>query len=183
MNNKYRFILLTISTIFALSMGFVVYAEHGEIHYTTSLPLPGDEGYEERIVEERELGDDNQQGGDTDNYFGNQPYDSNYWDNARGGGPGGVGTNPSGDTTLPNPIKSQTIPELLDTIVTYLIRIAVPIVTIMIIIGAFQMLFATGDPAKFKKGKDTILFAVIGFAIVLVAKGITAIIKLLLGVS
>lgn len=82
---------------------------------------------------------------------------------------------------LPNPLKTENITDLINQVTTYLIMIAAPIVTIMVIVGAFQILTAGGNPEKFKKGKQTIFYAVIGFSIVLIAKGITALIKQLLG--
>ena len=80
-------------------------------------------------------------------------------------------------TGLSNPLAADTIPELLENIVRFLRNIAAPIVAIMIIVGAFQILFAAGDPEKFKKGKDTILYTVIGYAIIWIGWGITSIIE------
>jgi len=82
---------------------------------------------------------------------------------------------------LPNPLAADTIPELLNKIVEFLRDIAAPIVAIMIIVGAFQILFAGGDPEKFKKGKNTILYTVIAYAIIWIGWGITEIIKDILG--
>jgi hypothetical protein len=79
--------------------------------------------------------------------------------------------------TLNNPVGSSTITELLHKITTGLVTIATPIVGIMVLVGAFQMLFAAGDPEKFKRGKKTILYTVIGYAIILLATGVTSIIK------
>jgi len=84
-------------------------------------------------------------------------------------------TNPlcTSGTGCPN-----TIGEVLNKIVDGLVRyIAPPIVAIMVVVGAFQMLFTGGDPEKFQKGKKTIVYAVVGYAIILVAKGITLIIQ------
>ena len=90
-----------------------------------------------------------------------------------------VGTNPP-SVTLPNPLGVTTIAALIKKIVAFLQVIAVPILAIMVIWGAFQMLFAAGDPENFKKGQKTIIYAVIGFAIILIANGIAAIVERLL---
>jgi len=82
-----------------------------------------------------------------------------------------------------NPLKTTSITALLDRVIGYLMVIASPIVAIMVIVGAFQILTAGGDPEKFKTGKKTILYAVIGFAIVLLARGLIAILHQLLGVQ
>ena len=81
--------------------------------------------------------------------------------------------------SLPNPLgTTSTIIELINKIISALRDyIAPPIVTIMILFGAFQMLFAQGDPEKFSTGKKTILYAVIGYFIILIASGISLVIK------
>jgi len=82
---------------------------------------------------------------------------------------------------LPNPLHVTNIADLINKIAGYLMAIAVPITTIMVIVGAFQMLTSGGNPEKFKTGQKTILYAAVGFAIVLISKGITAIVKEVLG--
>ena len=87
------------------------------------------------------------------------------------------GGSTGGTVKLPNPLGTTNIIDIVNSIADWLIKIAAPIVTIMVLIGAFQMLFAGGNPETFKKGQKTILFSVIGFVIVLLAKGIAAIVK------
>jgi len=62
-----------------------------------------------------------------------------------------------------------------------LIIIAIPVATIVIIYGAFQMLTASGDPEKFKKGEKTLLYAAIGFGVLILSVGIADLIKNILG--
>lgn len=90
---------------------------------------------------------------------------------------GGSGNN---GTDLPNPLGTTSAAAVLQKIITYLITISIPIVTIMVLIGAFQILFAGGDTEKFTTGRRTIIYAAVGFAIVLAGTGIIAIIKQLL---
>lgn len=78
---------------------------------------------------------------------------------------------------LPNPLQTTSIIDLLNTIIRSLTWVAAPIAVLMIIVGAFQMMSAGGDPEKFKTGRKTILYAAVGFAIFLMARlliGITA---------
>ncbi len=83
---------------------------------------------------------------------------------------------------LENPLKSQTIEQLLDKIIfTLTYVIAAPIAVLMIIVGAFQMLTAGGEPEKFSKGKKTILFAAVGFAILLAADLLISLVLEILG--
>lgn len=82
--------------------------------------------------------------------------------------------------TLPNPLGNRTITEILGGIGSSLLTISIPIVAILITWGGLQMLFAAGSAEKFAQGKKTVLYTVIGFAIVIVAQGIAAIIEDLL---
>ncbi len=84
--------------------------------------------------------------------------------------------------TLPNPLKTQSITALLDEIATFLLTISVAIAGIMVIIGAFQILTSAGDVTKVEKGKKTILYTVIGLAVMLLFKVIIALIAELVGV-
>lgn len=84
---------------------------------------------------------------------------------------------------ITNPLGSTTFAGLLDKITTWMIKISAPILVIVILYGAFLILTAVGNENKFKQGKQTILYAVIGIIIVLVAKGLVLIIKQFLGVK
>ena len=100
---------------------------------------------------------------------GSSPPGSSSPPPAGGGSGGGI--------RLENPLSSGTVQGLIDNIITQALVYVGIIVAIFIIVGAFQMLTAAGDPEKFKKGQKTIVYAVIGFAVALLAKGISAIIE------
>lgn len=88
-----------------------------------------------------------------------------------------------GSYELPNPLGAgnTTISQIINNVASYLsIYIAPPIVTIMIIFAAFQILTAGDNPDKVKTGKEIILWTVIGYAIILISWGITSIIQQLL---
>jgi len=94
--------------------------------------------------------------------------------------PGGL--NQPSPVTLPNPLRDiQTIEDLLERIVNYLMIIVIPLASIMIIWGAFQILFAGGNPEKVATGRRTVVYAAVGLAIILSASGIILVIKELLG--
>ncbi|MFH1192952.1 MAG: pilin [Candidatus Jorgensenbacteria bacterium] len=80
--------------------------------------------------------------------------------------------------TLPNPLgTTSTAQSLLERIVDWLMLAAAPVAGVMIIYGAFQMLFAGGDTEKFTNGKKTILYAVVGYGIILIGWGLVSIIE------
>ena len=55
------------------------------------------------------------------------------------------------------------------------------LVILAIIFGAYQILFAAGDPEAFKKGRMTIVYAIIGLALVLIADIIVDIVNEIVG--
>jgi hypothetical protein len=58
--------------------------------------------------------------------------------------------------------------------------IAIPLATIMILVGAFQFMTGGGDAEKISKARKTIMYAAIGFGIALIASGASSIIKSIL---
>ncbi len=95
-------------------------------------------------------------------------------------GPGGaVGQGPT--IRLPNPLPSDNIIEIINNILNYLIYISIPILALMILWGGFQILYARGAPANITKGRETIQWAVIGFVIILISKGVALIVLRILG--
>jgi hypothetical protein len=105
---------------------------------------------------------------------------------------GSTAGNPTGsggfEWRVPNPIGCDGAagePPILcvwKKIYTFIWNISFPIATIMILVGAWQILTAGGEPKGFESGKKTILYAVIGLAIVLVATSLPLLIKDILGI-
>ena len=88
------------------------------------------------------------------------------------------GNPPSGTTVrIINPLSCGDVQCVGQAIINGLFMLAIPIVSIMVLWGGFQILTAGGDPAKFTNGKKTLIYAVVGFAVVLVAQGVVFIIK------
>lgn len=81
---------------------------------------------------------------------------------------------------IENPLKVDSIDALVKAIVDWLITLGAPIAVGMIVYGAIQILFAGGKPENFENGKKTILYAVLGYGIIVVGWGIVAIIEKLL---
>jgi len=81
----------------------------------------------------------------------------------------------TGGTTLPNPLGSNNIMVIINNVLNYLIYISAPIFALMILIGGFQILTARDNPEKIKSGRSTIMYASIGFVIVLISKGVALI--------
>lgn len=105
---------------------------------------------------------------------------------ASGGNPGSSGgfpgsTGQGGSYTLPNPLGVTSIAQIIQNVAYYLsVYIAPPIVTIMILFAAFQILTAGDNPEKLNTAKQIILWTVVGYVIILISWGITSIIQQLL---
>jgi hypothetical protein len=86
-------------------------------------------------------------------------------------------------TTLQNPLGSNTsFTTVLNSIISFILTdIAIPLCTIMALVGAFQLMTSAGDPEKTSKGRKTLLYAVIGFGVAICAAGLSYLIKNLLG--
>lgn len=83
--------------------------------------------------------------------------------------------------SIKNPLHAGTIPDILNAVSGFLYALALAFVTVMVLLGGFQILTAAGRPAQIDKGKQTLLWAVIGTVVILIAGGIAGIIKDILG--
>lgn len=91
-----------------------------------------------------------------------------------GGNPPTVGVN--------NPLKSPDFVSLINSIIHYFTWFIAPsIVILMILYGAFRILTAAGDPEKFSEGRQAIVYAVVGYVLVLVAAGLVSVVKSAIG--
>lgn len=101
-----------------------------------------------------------------------------------GSGPTGIGSGPADGFNLVNPLGQGATPfTILERISTYLIYISTLILPVVVLYAAFQILTAADNPEKFESGKKTILYAVIGFAIILTARGLVFVVSEILGVQ
>ena len=83
--------------------------------------------------------------------------------------------------TFGPPFETKSFEELIDAIINFIFLVAIVIVPIMILIAAFYFLTSGGNSEKVNTAKKIILFTFIGLFIVLLGKGIVAIIKQVLG--
>jgi hypothetical protein len=85
--------------------------------------------------------------------------------------------------SLTNPLNTTDATVVLGYLNTFLIVIAAPICAIMVVWGGFQMMTAAGNPEKFSEGRQTLLYAAIGFVVVIFAGSVVPIIKSILNGS
>jgi len=87
-----------------------------------------------------------------------------------------------GDIPLLNPLGAATFAELVQKILEALFTLSIPIVSIMVMVGGYYILTAAGNEERLKTGRNTITYAVIGFAVILIANGVVSLIRQLTGV-
>jgi len=73
--------------------------------------------------------------------------------------------------------------EIIQKIVGVISWIIGSLLVLLIMIGGFTIMTATGNPEKIGKGKHIIVYAIIGFAIMVISKGILELIYLILGID
>ena len=89
----------------------------------------------------------------------------------------------SGDCSFDSATYDCPMCCLIDTIYTvtdWVFAGIVALVVIFVLIGAFNLLTAAGNPEKVKSGRDFIIFASVGMFVALLAKAIPAIVKAIL---
>lgn len=68
------------------------------------------------------------------------------------------------------------------TITNWIFVILIAIATLIVIWGAFLLITAGGAPERVSSGRNFILYAMIGFAVALLARAVPSIVRALLGV-
>jgi len=71
---------------------------------------------------------------------------------------------------LENPLKYDNVNDIINAIASLLATIAIPLSILIIIWGGIQIMTAGGSEERLKQGKKAIMWAVIGFAIVTLAR-------------
>ena len=84
------------------------------------------------------------------------------------------------EVVIENPIDTDTFQELINNIITFIWWIALALLPLMIVVAGFYFVTAAGDPAKVEKAKGIILYTVIGFIIILLARGFVELLRTIL---
>jgi len=82
-----------------------------------------------------------------------------------------------------NPLRYGTFDELVKAIISFIFKIAVVVTPLMVMIGAFFLLTAAGDPKKVGTGKTIISYALIGLFIILLARALIYMIEGVIGIK
>jgi len=77
---------------------------------------------------------------------------------------------------LENPLKYDKIEDVIGAIAGFVFQIALILAPLMLIIAGFLFVTSMGEPDKVRKAKDLALYTIIGLVIVLLARGLVALI-------
>lgn len=73
---------------------------------------------------------------------------------------------------IENPLKAKTFNELINNIINFIFTLALAIAPVMIIIAGLLFVTSAGSPGQIETAKKIILYTLIGFVIILMAKGL-----------
>lgn len=91
----------------------------------------------------------------------------------------------SAQITIQNPLGDQNMQlwELIDRIIDLIFTLSLLIVPIMILIAAFYFVTSMGDMEKVLKAKKMILWTLIGFIVIISAKGLIVLLQTVFSVN
>jgi len=84
---------------------------------------------------------------------------------------------------LQSPISAGSIYDVLQSILGWLFKLSIPLVAIIAVWAGFSFMTAAGEPEKIKKARGILLYAAIGFAVILVSNGVVYLVGDILGVK
>ncbi len=93
-----------------------------------------------------------------------------------GGTPGGGGM-----LTLENPLGYDNFQDILGAVSKFLFQIGLALAPVMLIIAGFMFVTAAGSPERVTSAKKMALYTLIGLAIILLASGLIAVLKSVIG--
>lgn len=84
---------------------------------------------------------------------------------------------------LDNPLQATNLIELIDILATWLFNLSIPVVVVMIVYAGVMFLTSRGDTTKVAQAKKILLYAVIGFTIIVIGKGFVTLIESILNLG
>ena len=81
------------------------------------------------------------------------------------------------DVVLTNPLAAETIPDILNRIIDFMLILAGPIAVIMTIYAAYLFITAGDNQERVKTARKTLMYVIIGVAILILSKGIVSLSK------
>jgi len=83
--------------------------------------------------------------------------------------------------SIENPLKANSVVELIDNVVNAIISIGGVLAFLMIAVGVFTLVTSAGDPRRLDLAKKIIFWTVIGMITLVFSKGLFSLIKGIIG--
>lgn len=83
---------------------------------------------------------------------------------------------------FPNPLNANTLSDVVEGISNWLLNFAIILGPVLLVVAGVIFMTAAGDPNRVSTAKRMILWTIVGFLIILLAKGIVSVVKNLLEV-
>lgn len=99
-----------------------------------------------------------------------------------GGGGGSGGSSSGGTTIIKNPLKTDSLVEIIDNIINIIFTIALAVAPLMIIYGGFLFVTGGGNPDQITKGRKVLMWTVVGLIVIILSKGLVAVLTKQIGV-
>lgn len=90
---------------------------------------------------------------------------------------------PSNMACVCNPLNTGNFEDIINNIINFILRIGIVLAPLMIIIGGFLFITAGGSVQRVDQAKKLILWTIVGFMILLLAKGILEMVKRIIGIQ
>lgn len=85
---------------------------------------------------------------------------------------------------IENPLAEGTqFEDIIDNLIDFIFNIAIVLAPLMVVMAGFLFVTAGGNLEQTQRARNIIVWTIIGFLIILLAKGIMAVIENLLGVN
>lgn len=88
---------------------------------------------------------------------------------------------PTGKTCICNPLTTTKFTDVVDRILNILFFVAIAVAPVMILIAGFKFLTGGGNPETLKGARQMLVWTGVGFGIILLSKGIVAILRNVIG--
>jgi len=79
---------------------------------------------------------------------------------------------PGPATTTENPLATTTLSGLIDSISNFVVYIVTGLALLLVMVGGFYMVTSAGNPDQMSAGKKIIIYTIIGYVLIMVARGI-----------
>jgi magnesium-transporting ATPase (P-type) len=83
---------------------------------------------------------------------------------------------------IQNPLIATSFEAIIDNIIDFIFKIVIVLAPLMVVIGGFLFVTAGGNSQQITQAKNLLIWTAVGFSVVLLSKGILAIINQILGV-